>query len=129
MADVTLKLSAKDIYEKEFERGLRGFKTEEVDAFLDDIISDYQKMADLNNEVIKLTEENSKLNKEIEQLRIRVASGRPQGSQQYSSNNVDNLKRISNLDRKSTRLNSSHVSISYAVFCLKKKIRIKIKKN
>src|SRR5699024_1694210 len=27
------------------------------------------------------------------------------------------------LDRKSTRLNSSHVSISYAVFCLKKKRR------
>src|SRR5690554_7315229 len=27
------------------------------------------------------------------------------------------------LDRKSTRLNSSHVRISYAVFCLKKKIR------
>src|SRR5207249_6360568 len=26
-------------------------------------------------------------------------------------------------DRKSTRLNSSHVSISYAVFCLKKKKR------
>src|SRR5690242_21476958 len=26
-------------------------------------------------------------------------------------------------DRKSTRLNSSHMSISYAVFCLKKKIR------
>src|SRR5699024_7462523 len=29
-----------------------------------------------------------------------------------------------NQDRKSTRLNSSHVSISYAVFCLKKKITI-----
>src|SRR5204863_1522361 len=28
---------------------------------------------------------------------------------------------ILNLDRKSTRLNSSHVEISYAVFCLKKK--------
>src|SRR5437868_8440837 len=28
-------------------------------------------------------------------------------------------------DRKSTRLNSSHVSISYAVFCLKKKIMIR----
>src|SRR5699024_12004772 len=27
-------------------------------------------------------------------------------------------------DRKSTRLNSSHVSISYAVFCLKKKKRM-----
>src|SRR5207249_4600827 len=30
-------------------------------------------------------------------------------------------------DRKSTRLNSSHVSISYAVFCLKKKKNIKKK--
>src|SRR5438270_9783904 len=29
------------------------------------------------------------------------------------------------LDRKSTRLNSSHSQISYAVFCLKKKIIIK----
>src|SRR5699024_9118582 len=29
------------------------------------------------------------------------------------------------IDRKSTRLNSSHVSISYAVFCLKKKKKIK----
>src|SRR5690242_21796003 len=30
-------------------------------------------------------------------------------------------KKHSTLDRKSTRLNSSHMSISYAVFCLKKK--------
>src|SRR5690625_6309362 len=30
------------------------------------------------------------------------------------------------LDRKSTRLNSSHVAISYAVFCLKKKSYYKI---
>src|SRR5207302_6222945 len=29
------------------------------------------------------------------------------------------------IDRKSTRLNSSHVKISYAVFCLKKKTKIK----
>src|SRR5699024_11933204 len=29
------------------------------------------------------------------------------------------------LDRKSTRLNSSHVSISYAVFCLKKQKTVK----
>src|SRR5260221_7853651 len=30
-------------------------------------------------------------------------------------------KGLSNIDRKSTRLNSSHTVISYAVFCLKKK--------
>src|SRR5690625_6455415 len=35
---------------------------------------------------------------------------------------------IPHLDRKSTRLNSSHVAISYAVFCLKKKKK-KIRKK
>src|SRR5690349_23663666 len=32
-------------------------------------------------------------------------------------------------DRKSTRLNSSHVEISYAVFCLKKKNHLPVKQN
>src|SRR5438874_7473882 len=31
------------------------------------------------------------------------------------------MVRVNRRDRKSTRLNSSHVEISYAVFCLKKK--------
>ncbi|MGV3243947.1 cell division regulator GpsB [Staphylococcus sp. 11261D007BR] len=107
MSDVSLKLSAKDIYEKDFEKTMfRGFRPEEVDAFLDDIIADYQKMADLNNEVVKLSEENNKLRKEIEDLRIRVAAGRPQDSKSFSNqnsnqsnNNVDILKRISNLEK------------------------------
>src|SRR5690349_24248508 len=34
---------------------------------------------------------------------------------------VPGWNRLGQLDRKSTRLNSSHVEISYAVFCLKKK--------
>src|SRR5438874_13273138 len=34
---------------------------------------------------------------------------------------TDESLKVSNIDRKSTRLNSSHVEISYAVFCLKKK--------
>src|SRR5436305_8493639 len=33
----------------------------------------------------------------------------------------EDLRPAAGLDRKSTRLNSSHVRISYAVFCLKKK--------
>src|SRR5438270_10685645 len=32
--------------------------------------------------------------------------------------------RVASKDRKSTRLNSSHSQISYAVFCLKKKTKI-----
>src|SRR5690625_6119599 len=34
-----------------------------------------------------------------------------------------NVELVLPRDRKSTRLNSSHVAISYAVFCLKKKIK------
>src|SRR3712207_7484310 len=34
---------------------------------------------------------------------------------------IDNLQFRLEEDRKSTRLNSSHANISYAVFCLKKK--------
>src|SRR5256885_12402303 len=33
----------------------------------------------------------------------------------------DAFTRVGDIDRKSTRLNSSHLVISYAVFCLKKK--------
>src|SRR5690606_41179306 len=33
---------------------------------------------------------------------------------------IERVQTLSNKDRKSTRLNSSHVKISYAVFCLKK---------
>src|SRR5699024_12034564 len=39
----------------------------------------------------------------------------------YFLSYFDNNSSIQIKDRKSTRLNSSHVSISYAVFCLKKK--------
>src|SRR5690606_3590981 len=38
-----------------------------------------------------------------------------------AGNGVIVLLRLADGDRKSTRLNSSHVKISYAVFCLKKK--------
>src|SRR5690625_5463092 len=51
----------------------------------------------------------------IEQ-RMREAASRLEFEQ--ASYYRDALKRLE--DRKSTRLNSSHVAISYAVFCLKK---------
>src|SRR5689334_23455263 len=44
---------------------------------------------------------------------------RPASSARSGTNN--DRSSVSNGDRKSTRLNSSHSSISYAVFCLKKK--------
>ncbi|MDJ1111852.1 cell division regulator GpsB [Macrococcus sp. S115] len=99
MADITLKLSAKDIYEKEFERtAFRGFKPEDVDSFLDDVIEDYQKMADMNQHLLKLNDENVKLKREIEDLRMRLATGRSENTVS-TTNNFDLLKRISNLEK------------------------------
>src|SRR3712207_7217630 len=44
--------------------------------------------------------------------------GRPAGLERQARGV---LHRVGEVDRKSTRLNSSHANISYAVFCLKKK--------
>src|SRR5947207_4539201 len=46
---------------------------------------------------------------------------------QYTLGHLERVAEIE--DRKSTRLNSSHTVISYAVFCLKKKNKYKNKKN
>src|SRR5207302_11454021 len=43
------------------------------------------------------------------------------GAFDLSVRGAERASRSVGLDRKSTRLNSSHVKISYAVFCLKKK--------
>src|SRR5574341_1302924 len=53
----------------------------------------------------------------ISQRKVIRASGRDTGDQMKLSR--DKINDLS--DRKSTRLNSSHQLISYAVFCLKKK--------
>src|SRR5690625_6201728 len=45
------------------------------------------------------------------------------GQSQTKSGRTNSRYRRRTLDRKSTRLNSSHVAISYAVFCLKKKTK------
>src|SRR5690625_6296367 len=57
---------------------------------------------------------------------VFVPTGKPQGKHEDLSPAEHRylmcvVATASNPDRKSTRLNSSHVAISYAVFCLKKK--------
>src|SRR5438874_4647162 len=55
--------------------------------------------------------------------RHRAAIGGGRGGHQPREHRLLRGRRLPRraLDRKSTRLNSSHVEISYAVFCLKKK--------
>src|SRR5436853_6049872 len=53
---------------------------------------------------------------------------RYQGIKDFSADFVHNYRGgVLKTDRKSTRLNSSHLGISYAVFCLKKKKENRLK--
>src|SRR5258707_5931404 len=58
---------------------------------------------------------------------LTIERGRGRGHCAIAAKNVDDLVICAVCsdpeDRKSTRLNSSHANISYAVFCLKKKIK------
>src|SRR5256885_5005088 len=52
-----------------------------------------------------------------------TGSSPAEGSSSRINSGSSTSPRASAIDRKSTRLNSSHLVISYAVFCLKKKKR------
>src|SRR5436305_6348298 len=54
-----------------------------------------------------------------DQVAAQIASDVTQNG--FGKTALELQERVSGIDRKSTRLNSSHVRISYAVFCLKKK--------
>src|SRR5438034_3880502 len=69
----------------------------------------------LNTTVSRNCSGNSSIARSTSSSTIR-SKNVPWGSSSCSSSNTENGS-----DRKSTRLNSSHTVISYAVFCLKKK--------
>src|SRR5262245_63416512 len=56
----------------------------------------------------------------LEQVRIAFIATQSEPRRDVQRHLVPAMR---NADRKSTRLNSSHLGISYAVFCLKKKIK------
>src|SRR5438067_9492799 len=70
--------------------------------------------------------EHDHLHREL--CRRRRWQGRRQ-ARASDSGHGEGLRSAVQVDRKSTRLNSSHVSISYAVFCLKKKKKKKKNKH
>src|SRR5690625_7038240 len=101
-----LKMS--DEKEKVFQGG--AFLTENLTA--DDIITP-EDFTEEHKMIAKTTEDfiNKEVLPKVEKLE----------NQEFELS-VQLLKQAGELgDRKSTRLNSSHVAISYAVFCLKKK--------
>ncbi|MFS0781433.1 cell division regulator GpsB [Bacillus sp. 1P06AnD] len=89
-----IKLTAKDILEKEFKSGMRGYKPEDVDQFLDLVIRDYETF---HQEIEELRQENMKLRKKAEE----GGSRQPASYQQAApgTTNFDILKRLSNLEK------------------------------
>src|SRR5690349_23882794 len=59
---------------------------------------------------------SQELRADVENSRLCLAKNSEQHARRDEEEDADECR-----DRKSTRLNSSHVEISYAVFCLKKK--------
>ena len=93
-----IKLTPRDILQKEFKIDTRGFCLKEVDQYLDDIIRDYQTYDKI---VSELEEENKKMSDEILSLKqeIRDLRGALEGRPQETVSNVDVLRRLSQLEK------------------------------
>ncbi|TKC19670.1 cell division regulator GpsB [Robertmurraya kyonggiensis] len=87
-----IRLTAKDILEKEFKTAVRGYKPEDVDKFLDVIIKDYETM---QAEIEELQQENARLKRLADESSKRPAPA-PQSA---GTTNFDILKRLSNLEK------------------------------
>lgn len=86
----SIQLGGKEILDKNFKTGMRGYNQEEVDEFLDVIIQDYEAF---QQEIERLHQENERLKKQTDQTKTRT---QPQAPNQV---NYDILKRISNLEK------------------------------
>src|SRR5688500_19117952 len=63
------------------------------------------------------------LDVDLRKIRLEVEKLVQSGPDMVTMGKLPQTPRAKKVDRKSTRLNSSHLVISYAVFCLKKKRR------
>ena len=101
MLQERLLLTPKDILEKEFKIDTRGYRPQEVDKFLDAVISDYEEMIsvvkDLEIEKKNLIDENIRLKKEVRNARTKLDVLRESGNNDVS--NADLLRRLSNLEK------------------------------
>ncbi|GAY75806.1 cell division regulator GpsB [Sporolactobacillus inulinus] len=89
----TIRLTKNDILHKEFKSGFHGYQQDEVDQFLDIIISDYDVF---NAEIKRLREENKRLKNQVTEGEEQRAS-KPLENQGLT--NYDILKRLSNLEK------------------------------
>jgi len=91
MQDQQIQLTSKEILEKDFKTAMRGYNQEEVDAFLDKIIQDYNAF---QRQIDTLQNENNQMKKNMDNMRQQEPR-----TQTTQSVNYDVLKRLSNLEK------------------------------
>ena len=96
-------LTAQDILNKDFKIDARGYRPQEVDKYLDMIMADYTEFTAIikrqEKEIRALTEDNIKLKQEYHKLRSRLDAASEDTGSRQAVNNVDLLRRISQLEK------------------------------
>ncbi len=100
----SFNLSSKDILDKEFKIDTRGFRIKEVDAFLDEIIEDYEHydkvIKDLEREKSELQDEILALKQEVRNLKTSIEIAKTDSDDNEKNvSNLDVLKRLSQLEK------------------------------
>src|SRR5690625_6306785 len=93
---------------------MRPLPREKITGFLD--VLENEEIPNPDNELM-----GESLKVEIERALSKLTKREAEVIRLYFGIGREHKIEPNDLDRKSTRLNSSHVAISYAVFCLKKK--------
>ena len=103
MNNDNFNLSPKDILDKEFKIDTRGFRIKEVDAFLDEIIEDYEHydkiVKELEREKAELTDEVLALKQENRNLKTSIEIAKTDCEENKNVSNLDVLKRLSQLEK------------------------------
>ena len=86
------KLNAKQIYEKEFTKAIKGYNDKEVDEFLDIILEDYQEFS---KKIYQLETELEMLKNQAQKETFRNSSS----NETPTKTNLDLLQRVSNLEK------------------------------
>src|SRR2546430_11842725 len=96
---------------------IRKFKTRDI-GFEPKLFQDRIRLHNPSWQILQTL--SSLLDRERFRIVTRNAFSRSQTKDSVSTRSAFHSRRTLRIDRKSTRLNSSHSQISYAVFCLKK---------
>ena len=95
-----ISLTPQDIFDKDFKIDTRGYRLQEVDKFLDQIIKDYIEFVNIIKEMKaenkELSSENMALKHELRNLKANIDIVR---KSEKEITNVDILRRLSQLEK------------------------------